>query len=403
MADRIDTVSGRKRLAPRRSPYWMAIPDIDGAYIGFRRGPDTWICRLRDPEKPGGQRYHALGRSEDHRTAIRAAKDWMTAHEQGVVNHAATVGDACRAYLSNLEREKGAKAAQDARGRLQRRILGRTADEARAARARSLDAHPLSRKSLAKLRAVDIEEWRDELVPVDLTGEPRRKARASANREMTALIAALNHAYKRQMVSSDFAWSSISKFGDVQARNHRRYVKLDERKRLLKAAANVGNGSVGHLLEGLMLTGARPIELARTCVSDYDATTGALSLISYKGNSREPRIRELPLRALRAEGLIKRLCKDKLPAAPIFTRDDGKPWSHSDWDDLVRKARDSAKLNAITAYDLRHSFITESLTGGVDPLTVAKLVGTSLAMISMTYGKLLEDHATRAFKNVQLL
>jgi integrase len=172
---------------------------------------------------------------------------------------------------------------------------------------------------------------------------------------------------------------------------------------LLKAAANVGNGSVGHLLEGLMLTGARPIELARTCVSDYDSTTGTLSLISYKGNSREPRIRELPLRALRAEALIKRLCKDKLPAAPIFTRDDGKPWGHSDWDDLVRKARDCAQLNAITAYDLRHSFITESLTGGVDPLTVAKLVGTSLAMISMTYGKLIEDHATRAFENVRLI
>ena len=73
------------------------------------------------------------------------------------------------------------------------------------------------------------------------------------------------------------------------------------------------------------------------------------------------------------------------------------------YDDLVREARDQAKLKGITAYDLRHSFITEALTGGVDALTVARLVGTSLEMISMTYGKLIEDHATRAFANVRLI
>ena len=69
----------------------------------------------------------------------------------------------------------------------------------------------------------------------------------------------------------------------------------------------------------------------------------------------------------------------------------------------MRNARDGAQLKALTAYDLRHTFISEALIGGVDPLTVARLVGTSLGMISMTYGKLIEDHATRAFKNVQLL
>ena len=152
-----------------------------------------------------------------------------------------------------------------------------------------------------------------------------------------------------------------------------------------------------------MLTGARPIELARATVADYDSSTGTLSLFSYKGQSPEPSPREVPLRALGAEALIKRLCKDKLAAAPLFTRDDGRQWAHSDWDGLVRNARDGAHLKALTAYDLRHTFISEALIGGVDPLTVARIVGTSLGMISMTYGKLIEDHATRAFKNVQLL
>lgn len=401
MVERIDTAAARKKLAPRRNPYYMAIPDVDGAYVGFRRGPDTWIARLRED---GVQKFHALGRFEDHRAAIREAKDWIKGRMVGVVDHSATVADACRAYISNLEKEKGRKAAQEARGRLQRRILGRTAEEARKARARPLDAHNLARKELRKLRAVDIEGWRDELVPEGLDGEALRKARASANREMASLVAALNHAFKRQMVQSPIAWATVSKFSDVQARRHRRHVTVDERKALLAAAAKVETGAIRHLLEGLILTGARPIELARATVADYDPATGALTLYSFKGKSKEPRTREVPLRALGgAEILIKSRCKGKLPAAPIFTRDDGKPWGHSDWDHLVREAREAAKIKPLTAYDLRHTFITDALTGGVDGLTVARIVGTSLEMITRTYGKLLHDHAATAFSNLRLL
>ena len=394
MAYRIDTVVGRNKLERRREPYWMAISDIEGAFVGFRRGPDTWIARLREDER---QNTHALGRYEDYRAAVRAARKWIKAREQGVVDHTATVKDACLAYLANLEREKGPRTVKEASARLHRRVLGRVF------KTRQIEAHAIARVPLAKLRPDHVEKWRDGLVPADLKGDVLRKAKASANREMSALIAALNHAYKRRMVASNVAWNSISKFKGVQARNHRRYVTVAERKALLKAANEVGEGAVRTLLEGLMLTGARPIELARADVADYDPSTGTLSLISYKGQSAEPRVREVPLRALGAEVLIKRLSKDKLPTAPLFTRDDGHRWGHSDWDDLVREARDEAKLKGITAYDLRHSFITEALTGGVDALTVARLVGTSLEMISMTYGKLIEDHATRAFANVRLV
>jgi integrase len=402
MIARIDTVSGRKKLAPRRSPYWMAISDIEGAYIGFRRGPDTWVCRLRDAEKPGGQQYHALGRFEDHRAAIRVAKDWIASCQAGVVDHTATVADACRAYLSNLQQEKGTVAAREARSRLQRRVLGRSPEDARKARARPIETHRMARKPLAKLRANDVEAWRDELVPAELTGEDRRKSRASANREMAALIAALNHAYKRQMVSTDMAWATVGKFRDVQARKHRRYVPLNERKALLSAAKDIETGAIAHLLEGLMLTGARPVELARATVADYDKSTGTLTLVSYKGAAAGSREREIPLRALSCEHVIKKQSSDKLPTAPIFTRDDGKPWGHSDWDHLVRAARIAANLKPLTAYDLRHSFITDALTGGVDPLTVARVAGTSLQMITQTYGKLVEDHALRVFSKIQM-
>ena len=365
MADKIDTVAGRRKLTPRRNPYYLAIPDIDGAYVGFRRGPDTWIARLRDDD--GKQKFHSIGKFEDHRAAIRKAKEWVAARQAGVVDHDATVGDACRAYLSNFEKEKGAKRAQEARGRLQRCMLGRTPEEARKARAKPVEPDKLARKPLAKLRAVDIEAWRDALIPEGLEGEARRKACASANRELTALAAALNHAHKRQMVANTIAWSTVGKFDDVKGSKHHRYVTLDERKALLAAAESVASGAIRWLLEGLMLTGARPIELRRATVADFDTKTATLVLRSYKGKKKEPSARDVPLRALGAESLFKFLCKNKLPHAPIFTRDDGNPWGHSDWDHLVRDARTKAKLKPLTAYDLRHTFVTGAITGGVEP------------------------------------
>lgn len=390
MKQRIDTSAARSNLAPRREPYWMAIPDIDGAYVGFRRGPDTWIARIREE---GRQRIQALGRHPDHKDAIRAARSWIQDRQMGVLDHNATVTDACEAYLANLKSEKSIQAATEAAARLRRWVLGRkfTTREHR--------EHSISRVTLAKLRPDQLKEWRSGLVPPDLNGEALRKARASANRNIAALIAALNFAFRQRMVASDFAWAADLKFKDTQARKQRRVLSHAERTALLAAA----KGAIRDFLEGLMLTGARPIELTRLNVSDYDLIAGTLALTSYKGRRVNANVRHFPVRVVRAERLIDRLCKDKLPTAPLFTRDDGRRWQHGDWDELVRTARDAAGIKNITAYDLRHTFITEALTGGVDPLTVSEMVGTSLQQITVTYGKLVESHALKAFAHVKLL
>jgi len=65
--------------------------------------------------------------------------------------------------------------------------------------------------------------------------------------------------------------------------------------------------------------------------------------------------RTVPLSAP-ALALFKRLSGSKLPAARLLVRDDGKPWAHSDWDQLVREAAAEAELPAGTClYTLRHS------------------------------------------------
>jgi site-specific recombinase XerD len=51
---------------------------------------------------------------------------------------------------------------------------------------------------------------------------------------------------------------------------------------------------------------------------------------------------------------------------------------------------------------LRHSTITDLVTGGLDLFTVAKISGTSVAMIEKHYGHLQREHARQALKMLSL-
>ncbi len=113
--------------------------------------------------------------------------------------------------------------------------------------------------------------------------------------------------------------------------------------------------------------------------------------------------RRVPLSPTALE-LFKRLAKNKLPNAHLFTADDGKPWVNCAWSLPVREAAARAKLPKGTVlYTLRHSFITETLLAGMATLEVAKLSGTSLPMIEKNYGKLVTEVARERLAQVTLL
>lgn len=57
---------------------------------------------------------------------------------------------------------------------------------------------------------------------------------------------------------------------------------------------------------------------------------------------------------------------------------------------------------AATTYTLRHSTITDLVTGGLDLLTVAQLSGTSVAMIERHYGHLQRARAADALAGLVL-
>lgn len=270
--------------------------------------------------------------------------------------------------MEDRRTEKGEDCAQDAHKCFERTIYGTA----------------FGKNLLAKVWMADVKRWRHD------TG----LSKSSQNRTMTALRAALNLAVQNRRVGADRAieWKLVRQHTHAEGRR-RLFLDLEQRRRLIDAAG----GAVGDLIAGIAFTGARPGDLRKAQRSQFDSRTASISFFA----KNHPRTVPLPQAAL---PFFERIAKDKLPNAWLFTRDDGKPWGHSDWDELVRAAAGKAGLPAgVCLYTLRHSFITQVLMGGMSTLDVARITGTSLAMIEKHYGHLVMKEARERLDRVNLL
>jgi integrase len=372
MSHKIHQLRVREALPPRREPYWGA-PIGRGQVIGYRKidaARGSWIARKRN--ETGRKVYRALGDVStefNYEKARGAALAWLRDRDAGVERDDVTVADACREYVVDRRRERGEECAHDAQKRFERTVYD----------------DPFGAIPLAKLRTPRVKEWRDRL----------KLSKGSANRTMTALRAALNLAVINRTVSETVAreWREVKQYANATNRRAL-FLDLKQRRRLLQAA---GEGALRDLMEAAALTGARAGELTSLTRGAFDARLGT---VNFKGKTGA---RTVPL-APAALALFKRLAKGKLPGAPLLARADGKPWAHSDWDELVRAAAEQAKLPpGVCLYTLRHSFITQAITDGLSTLDVARLTGTSVTMIEKHYGHLVADAARERLAQVELL
>jgi integrase len=319
----------------------------------------------------GHKVYKALGYvtpTLDYEAARRAAVTWFQAQDAGVEADDCTVAEACRHYVEDRKREKGAACAHDAEKRFERTVYDTT-----------FGAIPLVR-----LRTPRIKEWREGL----------KLSKGSSNRTLTALKAALNLAVANRLVHPIAAreWGDVKAYANATKRRDL-FLDLKQRRKLL----DVSDGALRQLMEGAALTGARAGELVGATRGQFDAR---LKTITFKGKVGA---RTIPLSPA-ALALFKQLSKDKLPGTHLFLRDDCKPWGHSDWDERVRAAAEKAKLpKGVCLYTLRHSFITQAITDGMTTLDVARLCGTSVGMIEKHYGHLVADAARKRLAAVTML
>lgn len=371
MSNAIHLASVRNRLIPRREPYWGS-PIAQGRYIGVRKledGTCTWIARLRDDE--GKQRYRSFGQVSKrfgYDQAKRSAESWFNDFDVDVVDQPLTVAQACREYVADLDADGRPDTAHEADMRFRRTVY----------------VDPISKVLVDKIKTARLKAWRNGL----------GGAKSSQNRNLSNLKAALNLAVAHHRVNSSVAqqWRAVKSHKNAAGRREL-YLDIDQRRALLK----VSEGAFRNLVEAAALTGARPGELVKALRSQFDGRTGCIRFAGKTGS------RTVPLSPA-AIDLFNRLAKDKFPAAHLLTRDDGKPWGHSDWDELVRDAAKKAKLpRGVVLYTLRHSWITEALLAGMATLDVAKLTGTSLQMIEQHYGHLITEAARKRLAAVAML
>jgi integrase len=373
---RIDTKNGRAALKPRAEPYWHK--HAKDRHLGYRKqldGSGSWIARYRYPNgeappKGAARPLKALGERTDtfgFDEAMAKALAWFRELDNGVHAQAETVADICKLYVEDRRKQKGDATATDYDRAFERGVYGGGGKKDDKHEVNAIGTVPL-----AKFRSRHLVKWRDGLVAQGMT-------RATANRMRTRLIAALNYAVRERHVSSEVAqeWRSVQPFEGATKRRDL-YLDLAQRRALLATC----EGGLHDLVQAVMLTGARAGEITSARAAAFDARSQSITLAGKTGT------RTIPVSA-DAAALFTKRSKDKLPKAFLFTRDDGRHWSHSDWDELVRDAAEAAKLpKGVCLYTLRHSWITAALTEGMSALTVAKLVGTSLAMIDRNYGHL---------------
>jgi integrase len=378
MPPSIDTKAKRNRLARRREPYWYKL--ILGGFIGYRVGATGghWIARYRDEE--GKQRYRSLDLPahlavNEFDCAVGEAKKWFDNQQQGFRARPGTVQEAADNYTEYLEQKKGQSAAYDARNRIRLHILPEFAET-----------------SLDRLKHQQIRKWVHAFV-AEGSGEEIRKSKATANRNLTTLKAMLNLAYKEGLVLSDRAWRTVERFRNTDyARKD--FLTSDQVKSLLDSTDRYFHD----LLKAGILTGARYGELCKLRVRDLDKDNKLLNIPGGKTGTRT-----FPL-TISTMAFFKEMSKNKMPDAPLLTKNGADPWGHGDQSKLMREAVSNAELaDSVVFYTLRHSFIADVIDKNMNVFDIAKITGTSIDMIDKHYGKLFKDRVIEVLERTSLV
>jgi Phage integrase, N-terminal SAM-like domain len=236
----LDSKAARRKLPPRSKPYWRSVER--GLHLGYRRHADMagpWIVR----QYVGDRQYReeAIGVSEDLSDAdghtILAYWQAVDKARARIKDRAAAVAvsyivaDAIEDHLKYLEDEK--KSAVEARYRASAHIIPK-----------------LGKIELKKLTTKQIEDWRNAIArqPARVrtkSGDTQkhreddhdddnaiRARRATTNRCLGQLKAALNRAWRNGKAADRNAWQRVQPFKGVGAARER-YLTIAEATRLL--------------------------------------------------------------------------------------------------------------------------------------------------------------------------
>lgn len=435
---KMDTREARRSLIIQNDPYWFRLaPGESLGYLKAKKpGADgTWRARLYLSDSRTFKKK-ALGVADDFSDADgsrvltfaqaqRKAREWFDQAREDVTGEKVlrgplTVSQAMEAYLAHLDRE-GKRTAKGARQRADLRILP-----------------ALGSLAVEKLTRLRLEKWRDELASspplprgrVKLRSEPKRprkvkpekpapkppktaeekrRRKATANRILSILKAALTYAKARGLVRCpEDAWRSVKPFRAVEEARQN-YLTPEEQQRLLNA---IKEPDFKRLVTGALATGCRYGELTRMTVGDFDPNSGTVLVRETKaGHSRHVHLvswaraffEGLTAGRKRTEVLftreafadMRRIDPDSRQAVPKVSRE----WRASEQKRLIKEACDAAELPRMGFHQLRHSYASALVAAGMPLAYVAKLTGhADTRMLERHYAHLAPSDLTRSLE-----
>lgn len=236
---------------------------------------------------------------------------------------------------------------------------------------------------IEELTAEVVESFKDQLVS-------RGFAPSYVNKHLTSVRAAIRRGQKMGWVSESFKTPfDRVEFLRVTPNPLREedLITRDEYQRLVEAAEESPYFDLGDLLVVLYNTGARIGELLTATVADLQHWKRSLDLDNHKRahTLKEPRPRTIVLNDT-AFNIVRRRCEGRAGDSPLFPSPSGDFYRTSDVDYRFSVIREAAKVSERrTLYGLRHLYISEMLMADVDPMVLARVCGTSVAMIERVY------------------
>jgi integrase len=391
---KLDSRAAREKLKPSGKPYYRALDP--GLHIGYRKGATggRWVMRWYVGE--GKYEVETIGTADDkadagegdvvldfrqaqarvrekHLEHTRIAKGLQTQSGPYIVR-------AClQEYLSFLEANR--KSARDARYRVEALILPKLGDLPCA----ELSAVILRRwlenaaTSAPRLRTRKGEEQKFRGLEAD-NGEAQRRRRATANRTLAILKAALNRAWREGKISTDDAWRRVEPFEEADAARIR-YLSIDECRRLINSC----QGEFRDLVQAALLTGCRFGELAALQVHDLNSDAGTLHIRTSKsGKGRHVVLNEEGIEFFEA------IVAGRVGTDTLLRKSDGGRWMKSNQARPMLDACGRAKIVPPANFHcLRHSYASHAVMAGAPLIVVARNLGhVDTRMVERHYGHL---------------
>jgi integrase len=197
-----------------------------------------------------------------------------------------------------------------------------------------------------------------------------RARRVTANRVLTMLKAALNHAFDNSAegaIKNRDAWGrKLKRFKGVDTARER-YLSVAESQRLLNSC----DPDFRSLIRGALETGCRYGELTRLMVHDFNPDAGTLAITRSKsGKSRHVVLTP------EGAGFFRQHCTGRAGDELMFRHDGGTAWQRSQQSDRMRDACKRAKIKPyISFHGLRHTWASLAVMAGLPLMIVARNLG----------------------------